>query len=66
MNRLIDEKIFCERCERELKPKQVVWLELRMGTDEWGLPGWLEPEDSQGVFSFGKSCAKSQLEATNE
>lgn len=50
---------FCQRCGEQLKSP--VFLELRMGTDEWYKPGVLPPNDSQGCFAFGATCARKQL-----
>ncbi len=52
--------IFCERCGEKLNPKTAVWLELSM-TDGKYYNQIPEGHDSQGGFSFGKACAKSQL-----
>ena len=52
--------IWCERCGEKLNPKTAVWLELSM-TDGKYYQSIPEGHDSQGGFSFGKACAKSQL-----
>jgi hypothetical protein len=52
--------IFCERCGEKLNPKTAVWLELSM-TDGKYYNQIPEGHDSQGGFSFGKACAKTQL-----
>ena len=57
----------CERCNEKLNPKKVVWLELSM-TDG----NYYEPEkfpsdhESQGGFSFGSACAKTELKETQK
>ena len=59
--------IRCERCNEKLNPKTTVWLELSM-TDGKYYPSDKFPEghESQGGFSFGRACAKTQLKETNE
>ena len=59
--------IRCEKCNEKLNPKTAVWLELSM-TDGKYYPSDKFPEghESQGGFSFGKACAKTQLKETNE
>jgi len=52
--------IYCERCGEKLNPKTAVWLELSM-TDGKYYNQIPEGHDSQGGFSFGKACAKPQL-----
>ena len=52
--------ILCERCGEKLNPKTAVWLELSM-TDGNYYNQIPEGHDSQGGFSFGKACSKSQL-----
>ncbi len=54
------EAIYCERCNEKLNPKTAVWLELSQTDGKY----YTEiPVDhvSQGGFSFGKACAKTQL-----
>jgi len=61
-----EQTIYCERCGEKLNPKTSVWLELSM-TDGNYYKEIPEGHDSQGGFSFGKACAKSQLkEELNE
>jgi hypothetical protein len=55
-----EQTIWCERCGEKLNPKTAVWLELSM-TDGKYYNQIPEGHDSQGGFSFGKACAKSQL-----
>ena len=59
--------IRCEKCNEKLNPKTAVWLELSM-TDGKYYPSDKFPEghESQGGFSFGRACAKTQLKETNE
>jgi hypothetical protein len=58
-----EEKIFCERCGEKLNAKKAVWLELSLtdGNYYTSIPaGHL----SQGEFSFGSACSKTQLKET--
>ena len=48
----------CQRCGKALKPGEHVWLELNTFTLEYHKPGDVLPEESQGLFPFGKRCAK--------
>lgn len=54
----------CERCNTVIQPDKIVWLELRTSDSSWHVPGavmeWTDP-DSQGVFSFGATCAEIML-----
>ena len=52
--------IWCERCGEKLNPSKAVWLELSM-TDGKYYNQIPDGHDSQGAFSFGKACSKSQL-----
>jgi len=55
---------YCECCGKLLKPDSTVWLELNQCTGEWAVPGeslWSGTNESQGVFSMGKTCAKKIL-----
>ena len=54
------ETIWCERCGEKLNPSKAVWLELSM-TDGKYYKQIPDGHDSQGAFSFGKACAKSEL-----
>lgn len=56
-------KEYCENCGRELNPKDITELELDKRDNTYHLPEANEiPEEfSQGVFSFGKDCAKKLL-----
>lgn len=53
------EKIKCEKCGEILKPDTVVWLELSI-TDGKYYKNLPEGHESQGAFSFGKTCAKNE------
>jgi len=62
----IKNSVRCERCEKLLDPKNIVWLELSCNDENYyeTLPAGHE---SQGGFPFGKDCAKKLLmETTNE
>jgi hypothetical protein len=50
----------CERCGEKLNPSKAVWLELSM-TDGKYYNQIPDGHDSQGAFSFGKACSKSEL-----
>lgn len=52
----------CARCGRELEPGRLVWLELSTKTGRYTDPDRVRiPEDeSQGLFPFGKDCAKEE------
>jgi hypothetical protein len=56
------EKIYCERCNERLNPKTAVWLELS-NTDGKYYTEIPKGHISQGVFSFGKACAKTELKS---
>lgn len=48
----------CERCgKRHLA--DWVWLELGMVTGTYHEPGSVAPDRSQGIFPFGRACAKA-------
>lgn len=57
----------CERCGEILKPNNIVWLELEQ---ENGL--YFEKNKfpvngkSQGLFTFGKTCAKNIIKNKGE
>lgn len=55
--------IWCERCGEKLNPVKAVWLELSQ-TDGKYYTKIPEGHDSQGGFSFGAACAKTQLKET--
>lgn len=59
--------IHCERCNEKLNPKTAVWLELSM-TDGKYYKTIPEGHQSQGGFSFGIACSRTQLkeDQTNE
>lgn len=53
------DRLYCEQCGAELKPRHVVWLELDFTT---GLYSTSVPsEKSQGLFPFGSDCAAEVL-----
>ena len=59
--------IRCERCSEILKPETAVWLELSITDGKYYPLGKLpKGHESQGGFSFGSACAKTQLKETNE
>jgi hypothetical protein len=58
-----EEKIFCERCGERLNPKKAVWLEFST-TDGNYYTSIPEGHLSQGLFSFGSACSKTQLKET--
>lgn len=51
----------CERCGEKLNPKTLVGLELNSRKNRFHKPGEVPAKDSQGVFYFGKACAKAVL-----
>jgi hypothetical protein len=55
-----EQVIRCERCNEILKIEQAVWLELSM-TDGRYYKNIPNGHESQGGFSFGKTCAKREL-----
>lgn len=46
------EKIYCEKCSKELNPKKIVWLYYDRKNNKYVT--WEMDEQ----FSFGKDCAK--------
>lgn len=55
-------EIYCERCGERLREDRAVWLELNTRTLLYHQKdGEVPPEESQGSFSFGKACARTQL-----
>lgn len=55
---------FCECCERRLNPKTLVLLELNCETGELVKPGtapWSDGPQSQGCFTYGRTCARRLL-----
>lgn len=54
------EIIYCQRCNERLNPDKAVWLELS-NTDGKYYISIPEGHVSQGGFSFGKACSKTQL-----
>jgi len=57
--------IYCERCGDKLNPKKAVWLELSNTDGNYYDPKYFPNEHvTQGSFSFGIACSKSQLNET--
>lgn len=50
----------CQCCERELK-NMVAWLELDQRNNTYHDRGDVPPENSQGWFPFGLTCADRAL-----
>jgi hypothetical protein len=55
-----EQTIWCERCGEKLNPSKSVWLELST-TDGKYYKQIPDGHNSQGAFSFGKACSKSEL-----
>ena len=53
-------KYICVECGKDLKEKDIVWLELNMDTGQYSKER-LPENISQGMFEFGKTCAKKVL-----
>jgi hypothetical protein len=51
---------FCRCCERKLRGK-VAWLELDQRTWTYHDRGGVPPDNSQGWFPFGMTCARKKL-----
>jgi len=53
----------CQRCNEQLMPDNIVWLELNNKTNLYSDPAkvHIAEEDSQGSFTFGATCAKHVL-----
>lgn len=58
----IVEEFFCERCGEKINPSTMVWLELNQMTGQYHRANEVPAEESQGWFTFGKSCAKAVLQ----
>lgn len=55
-----DRDATCQRCgKRHLAA--FVWLELNTRTGQYAEPGTVPANDSQGLFRFGRACARRQL-----
>lgn len=50
----------CERCNEVLKPDRIVWLELSI-TDGQYYEEVPAGHESQGLFSFGITCAAKEI-----
>ena len=48
----------CFKCGAKLDKKKIVWLELDVTTNIFHEIGVILTENSQGMFPFGKDCAK--------
>lgn len=59
----MSETIYCERCNQKLNPLTAVWLELSL-TDGNYYAEIPAGHESQGGFSFGLDCSKTQLKET--
>jgi hypothetical protein len=49
----------CERCGKK-HLAEFVWLELNAVTGRYGEPGSVPPNESQGLFPFGATCARRE------
>jgi len=58
-----EQPIWCERCNEQLNPKKAVWLELSNADGNYykKIPAG---HISQGCFSFGTACSKTELKST--
>lgn len=65
---MIEEAVNCERCGEELKPDRVSWLEFDQRTSTYVDPEQVAvpDDDSQGLFAFGRSCARTVLQNEGE
>jgi len=52
---------FCEKCGRKLNPKDIAELELDTRDNTYHRLGETPEKFSQGVFTFGRDCAKTIL-----
>jgi len=59
------EVIYCQRCNEKLNPDKAVWLELS-NTDGYYYTEIPAGHVSQGGFSFGRACAKTELAETKK
>lgn len=55
----------CERCGKQ-HLGAFVWLELNKSTGRYHLPGTVLAVDSQGLFPFGRTCARRELDRPSE
>jgi hypothetical protein len=62
-----EQVIYCERCGDKLNPNTAVWLELSNTDGNYYAENEF-PSDhvSQGGFSFGKACAKTEIKETKQ
>lgn len=57
----------CQRCNEKLNPKKIVWLELSMTDGNYyECEKFPSNHESQGGFSFGSACAKTQVKETEK
>lgn len=58
---LFEHDQLCTKCGKKLNKQTMVMLELNWRTNEYTDPKikQIPPEDSQGLFPFGKDCAKT-------
>lgn len=52
----------CERCGKR-HIGEFVWLELNSHTGQYGTPGSVPANQSQGLFRFGRACAAAVRKA---
>jgi len=61
------DNVRCERCNEKLNPNKVVWLEFSMTDGNYYKPeNFPTNHESQGGFTFGLSCSKTQLKETEK
>jgi hypothetical protein len=55
---------FCTKCGKELDRNDISWLEKSWVTNEYSDPSItvLPEKESQGLFPFGKACAKKVVD----
>lgn len=49
---------YCEECGKILKEGEEIWLELSIDDGNYYTDNFPVDHKSQGLFPFGKSCAK--------
>lgn len=64
-NTNVKQIIRCERCNEIIDANKAVWLELS-NTDNNYYKEIPQGHESQGGFSFGTACAKTQLKETKK
>ncbi len=55
---IADYDAWCTCCERPLNQKRMVWLELDQRDNTFHARQDIPPEQSQGWFPFGQTCAR--------